>query len=183
MTVQTPDPEVIIVTATRGATRGRLQFQNRIYPCALGRSGIVSTKREGDGGTPHGTFALRELRFRSDRLQMPDTMLPIIESKMDDGWCDQPGDPAYNRFVKRPYHASSETFWREDQLYDIVIMLGYNDDPVIDGAGSAIFFHLAKSENGLLQPTEGCVALTRPDMLSVLKDVKPETRMVIQPAI
>jgi L,D-peptidoglycan transpeptidase YkuD (ErfK/YbiS/YcfS/YnhG family) len=169
----------IEVTAAPGATLGRLRFGGRDYACALGRSGIVTAKREGDGGTPPGVFPLRELRYRPDRLPPPETALTTTATSMDDGWCDAPGDPAYNRFVKRPYGASSETLWREDNLYDIVVMLGYNDAPVIAGAGSAIFFHLAKDLNGVLQPTEGCIALRLEDMRTVLKGVTRGTRMAV----
>ncbi|HEY4343923.1 MAG TPA: L,D-transpeptidase family protein [Parvibaculum sp.] len=173
----TPD---ILVTAAPGAMLGRLHFNGHEFTCVLGRSGIVAAKREGDGGTPVGTFPLRELRYRPDRLSPPQSLLAEIPSASDDGWCDAPDDPAYNRFVKRPYAASTETLWRDDHLYDIAIMLGYNDAPVMAGAGSAIFFHLAKDRDGGLQPTEGCVALRLEDMRAVLKTVTPTTRMMIR---
>ena len=169
----------IEVTAPRGATLGRLHIAGATFTCTLGRAGIVTEKREGDGGTPIGTFALHELRYRPDRLAAPESPLVTLATAPDDGWCDAPGDPAYNRFVKRPYSASTETLWRDDHLYDIAVMLGYNDAPVIAGAGSAIFFHLAKDAGGILQPTEGCVALRLEDMRTVLKRIAPDTRMTI----
>lgn len=150
------------------------------FPCALGRSGIVTDKREGDGGTPVGSFALRGLLFRPDRLIPPDTKLPVQPIAADDGWCDALADKAYNRPVKLPYPASAETLWREDHLYDLIVPLGYNDDPVISGAGSAIFFHLAKDEGDGLGATEGCVALRLTDMLQVLARVTPQTRMIVE---
>lgn len=170
----------IEVTAPRGATLGRLLVGDDAFTCALGRTGIVTQKREGDGGTPIGTFALRELRYRPDRLPTPESPLVTIATVPDDGWCDAPGDTAYNRFVKRPYGASTETLWRNDHFYDIAVMLGYNDAPVIAGAGSAIFFHLAKDASGILQPTEGCVALRLEDMRAVLKRIAPDTQMTIR---
>lgn len=170
----------IFVTAAPGAMQGRLRFGARDYVCALGRSGIVGIKREGDGGTPVGAFPLRELRYRADRLARPATALPAFVTQPDDGWCDAPADPAYNRFVRLPYAASAETLWREDHLYDLLTVMGYNDDPVLPGAGSAIFFHLAKRKDGILQPTEGCIALELGDMLDVLARVAPETRMTIE---
>tara|TARA_R110000868_G_scaffold1157_5_gene8864 strand:+ start:13568 stop:14146 length:579 start_codon:yes stop_codon:yes gene_type:complete len=172
--------DLIVVRAARGATRGTLHFGALRFPCALGRSGIVSEKREGDGGTPAGLWPLRDLRYRPDRVTAPETCLASAPTVENDGWCDAPGDSAYNLFVTRPYPASSETLWREDHLYDIVVMLGYNDAPVIDGAGSAIFFHLAKEKEGLLQPTEGCVALALDDMRAVLTKVTPHTHMQIE---
>src|SRR5690606_4511425 len=115
-----------------------------------------------DGGTPAGCFPLRELRYRQDRLSPPATALPLMPICRDDGWCDASGDPAYNRPVRLPHPASAEAMWRTDRLYDLVVPLGYNDNPVIPEAGSAIFFHVANEKDGILQPTEGCVAL-RPD--------------------
>ncbi len=173
-------PDTILVEAPTGATRGRLHFAGTRFPCALGRSGIIADKCEGDGGTPIGTFPLRELRFRADRLSRPQTVLKTHPLALHDGWCDAPSDPAYNHAVARPYPASSETLWRADLLYDIVIILGYNDAPVVAGKGSAIFFHLAKQKDGLLQATEGCVALQLDDMMRVLKAVTPATHMTIR---
>ena len=172
--------EHILVEAPSGVTQGLLHFQGRSFACALGRSGIAMDKREGDGITPMGTFALRALRYRPDRVPAPQSGLPTQALMPEDGWCDAPDDPAYNRPVTTPYPASHETLWREDHLYDIVIMLGYNDDPIVPGKGSAIFFHLAKQKDGVLQATEGCVALVLADMLEVLKDVTPETVMEIR---
>lgn len=170
----------ILVEAPPGATHGLLRFHGQTCPCALGRSGIVTDKREGDGATPTGVYPLRELHFRADRISPPASLLTTHELRPDEGWCDAPDDPAYNRPVAHPYPASHETLWREDHLYDIVIILGYNDDPVVPGKGSAIFFHLAKEIDGVLQPTEGCVALLFSDMLEVLKNVTPQTRMTIR---
>lgn len=171
--------ENIIVTAPKGSTLGRLRFGPLDLPCALGRSGIVTDKREGDGGTPIGTFPLRELRYRADRLAPPASPLATRVISVNDGWCDAPEDQNYNRYVALPYPASHETLTRADGLYDIVIMLGYNDDPVVSGKGSAIFFHLAKEKDDVLQATEGCVALKLADMLSVLARLTPSTQMQI----
>ena len=93
-----------------------------------------------------------------------------------DGWCDDPGDAAYNRPVALPYKARAERLWREDGLYDLVVLLGYNDDPVVPGKGSAIFLHIARDDYG---PTEGCVALSRADLLEVLKTADAGSRVVI----
>ena len=172
----------IHVTAAPGAHLGRLRFGDLDFPCALGRSGIVTAKREGDGGTPAGRFALRELRWRADRLAPPATALRRRETAKEDGWCDAPSDPAYNRPITLPYAASTETLWREDHLYDIVVPLGYNDDPVVAGAGSAIFLHIAKQEGESFGATEGCVALRLADMLALLARITPEAFMDIAPA-
>ena len=169
----------ILVTAKPGEPHGRLIMDGLDFVCALGRAGLVSDKREGDGGTPLGIFPLRQLRFRPDRLPTPATGLPVQPTTPEDGWCDAPQDPAYNRPVRLPYPSSAETMWRDDHLYDLVVVLGHNDDPPRPGAGSAIFFHLANEKNGILQPTEGCVALRLPDMLKVLSRCTPQTTMRI----
>lgn len=135
------------------------------FRCAIGRGGYALDKREGDGATPIGTWPFRRVYYRPDRVAPPKTGLktaPIVET---DGWCDAPDDPAYNRPVTLPYPASHEEMWREDHLYDIVVVLGHNDDPPVPGRGSAIFMHVARE--GYL-PTEGCIALKREDLEKVL---------------
>jgi L,D-peptidoglycan transpeptidase YkuD (ErfK/YbiS/YcfS/YnhG family) len=155
---------------------GRLSCGNLLLPCALGRSGIRSRKREGDGATPRGVFRLEGGRWRHDKLPRPITGLPIAATKPDDGWCDAANDRNYNRHVKHPYRASAEHLWRRDGLYDVVVVIDYNRHPRRRGAGSAIFMHVA--EEGL-RPTEGCVALRRRDLLKVLASVRAGTRIAI----
>lgn len=135
---------------------------------AIGRGGIGVKGGEGDGVTPIGVFPLRRVLYRPGRVAKPVTILPVEALHAADGWCDAPADPAYNRPVSLPYAASAETLWRDDHLYDVVVVLGFNDDPVIPGAGSAIFLHVARDDYG---PTEGCVALPLPDLLAALKSL------------
>jgi len=149
---------------------GRLSWPGGTVRCALGRSGISHDKREGDGATPVGRFVLRRVLYRPDRLAPPATRLPVAPIAGDDGWCDDPADPNYNRPVKRPYPASHEEMWREDDLYDVVVVMGHNDDPVVPGMGSAVFMHVATADYG---PTAGCVALALPDLLRLLADCGP----------
>jgi L,D-peptidoglycan transpeptidase YkuD (ErfK/YbiS/YcfS/YnhG family) len=141
-------------------------------PCALGRGGITATKREGDGATPKGEFSLRKLYFRPDRGPIPRCGLDIETITPDLGWCDDPQSPAYNRPVILPFSASHETMWRDDHLYDLVIVIGHNDAPPRKGAGSAIFLHLAREG---FSPTEGCIALRRSDLIRLLPRIGPET--------
>lgn len=158
-------------------TTGRLIAGEVEVPCAFGRSGLTEAKREGDGATPLGTWPLRQLYHRPDRPAPPATGLPVTEIQSDSGWCDDPAHPDYNRFVKLPFSASHERLWRDDGLYDLLIPLGYNDEPIAAGQGSAIFFHLAR-EN--YQPTEGCVAIAEADMRALLPRLSPQTVMVIE---
>jgi L,D-peptidoglycan transpeptidase YkuD (ErfK/YbiS/YcfS/YnhG family) len=159
--------------------RGTLVWNCKSYPCTLGRGGVQDGKREGDGASPVGCFALRRVFYRADRMGRPATRLPCAAIARDDGWCDAPADPAYNRPVRLPYKASAESLWRDDALYDIVLVLGHNDDPVMPGAGSAIFLHLARDDGG---PTEGCVGVARPLALALVGAVGPDDRICIRAA-
>lgn len=164
--------DILVTPIATDVSRGTLRYKSFAFPCVLGRAGIRLDKTEGDGATPVGRFALKRVLYRGDRLMPPATRLPIAPLARDDGWCDAPEDPNYNKPVKLPYAASAETMWREDALYDLVVVLGHNDDPVVPGAGSAIFMHVAASDNA---PTAGCVALAREDLLSVLRALNGAT--------
>lgn len=146
---------------------GRFELGARQTRCALGRGGVLPAgdKREGDGATPLGLWPMRRLLFRPDRGPAPPTALPASPIRPQDGWCDAPDDPAYNRPVILPYPASCERMWRDDQVYDLVVVLAHNDDPPISNLGSAIFLHLARPD---WRPTEGCIALARPDLEQLL---------------
>jgi L,D-peptidoglycan transpeptidase YkuD (ErfK/YbiS/YcfS/YnhG family) len=155
---------------------GLLRMAGLVVPCVLGRSGISHLKREGDGATPAGTWPLRCVLYRPDRLPAPSTGLPLIALRPDDGWCDAPEDRAYNRPVRLPHPRSAEALWRADRLYDLVVVLGYNDRPAIAGRGSAVFLHLAAPDGGA---TAGCVAVRRSDLLRILVRCGPRTLMHI----
>ncbi|MFA7429292.1 MAG: L,D-transpeptidase family protein [Rhodospirillaceae bacterium] len=156
---------------------GRLEIAGRIWRCALGKGGLSTEKREGDGATPVGCFPLRRVFYRPDRLaEPPVTGLAVSPLDPADGWCDDPGHPDYNRPVRLPHPARHEVMWRDDGVYDVVVVLGHNDDPPRPGLGSAIFMHVARP--GYL-PTEGCVALALPDLLEVLKACGPDTRLCV----
>jgi L,D-peptidoglycan transpeptidase YkuD (ErfK/YbiS/YcfS/YnhG family) len=144
--------------------------------CAVGRSGIAEKIREGDGVTPVGTWPLRMVLYRPDRLPPPRCVLPVAPLRPQDGWCETPNDPDYNTLVRLPHRAAAESMWRDDHLYDIVVVVGYNDDPVIAGKGSAIFLHLARAD---FTPTAGCVALPLPDLLEALAQLVPTDRLVV----
>lgn len=168
---------ILVAPAADGRT-GRLSWPGGDMPCALGKGGVTSDKREGDGATPLGSFPLRRLWFREDRLTAPKTGLMLRSISAADGWCDDPSHLAYNRPVALPFAASHERMAREDGLYDLVVELGYNDDPPIPGKGSAIFLHIARDR---YLPTEGCVALAKEDLLRLLADCGPDSTLTVQP--
>jgi L,D-peptidoglycan transpeptidase YkuD (ErfK/YbiS/YcfS/YnhG family) len=132
---------------------------------------------EGDGATPAGRWPLRRVLFRPDRAGSVETALPISPIEPHDGWCDDPADPLYNRPVRLPYPASCEHLWRKDRLYDMVVVLGHNDDPVIRGSGSAVFMHLAEKD---YRPTAGCIALNIADMRNLLRRCGVGTSLLVK---
>jgi L,D-peptidoglycan transpeptidase YkuD (ErfK/YbiS/YcfS/YnhG family) len=158
---------------------GWLSFGYRNAPCRLGRAGLRGDKREGDGATPVGRFPLRRVFYRSDRLDRPATRLPTAAIASTDAWCDDPAHPLYNRPVTLPFAGRHERLWRDDHAYDVLVVLGHNDDPPAPGLGSAIFLHLAHDDG---RPTAGCVALARADLLTVLAAAAPDTTVVIHAA-
>ena len=151
-------PTATVMGLAPSATRGVIKLGGIVLPCALGRSGRRTLKREGDGATPVGRWRLLQVLYRPDRIRRPATALPVRQIKPDDGWCDAPADRNYNRPVRHPYPASAERLWRPDGLYDVVVVLSHNVRPRVRGAGSAIFMHVAQPE---YRPTAGCIALKR----------------------
>ena len=136
-----------------------------VFRAALGRGGVRRDKQEGDGATPSGSLPLRRVFYRADRVASVECVVPVEPIVPTDGWCDDPADAAYNRLVKLPYEGRYEELWRQDALYDLVGVLGWNDSPVQRGRGSAIFLHVAGPDYA---PTDGCIALALGDLRRVL---------------
>lgn len=154
----------------------QLFWGNHAFPCSWGHGGIKLDKQEGDRATPVGTFPFRRVFYRADRLEKPETLLPLQALTQQDGWCDDVQDERYNQYVTLPYQGRHEKLWREDHLYDLILVVGHNDDPIELGKGSAIFVHLRRVEG---TPTEGCVALEIPDLLQVLKESTEKSALVV----
>lgn len=157
---------------------GTLTWTTGRARCALGKGGVSGDKREGDGATPVGCFEMKRVLYRADRGGTPETALPVRAIRPTDGWCDDPADSRYNLPVQLPYPARHERLWRDDGLYDIVVVLGHNDAPVVAGAGSAIFLHVARADYA---PTEGCVAVAVADLRALLKACRPGDRLCVPP--
>jgi L,D-peptidoglycan transpeptidase YkuD (ErfK/YbiS/YcfS/YnhG family) len=155
---------------------GRLTVGAQTFRCALGKSGVTHSKKEGDGATPAGVFQLRRVWYRRDTVQRPRCGLPLKVIQKDHGWCDCPNHRRYNKLVKLPFKLSHERMWRQDDVYDVVLEIGWNDKPTIAGKGSAIFFHLARPG---FTPTEGCVAVSYEAMRKILPRIGPRTRFDI----
>jgi L,D-peptidoglycan transpeptidase YkuD (ErfK/YbiS/YcfS/YnhG family) len=125
-----------------------------------------------------GVWPMRQVFWREDRLARPATGLPIDALIPEAGWCDDPSSPLYNFPVALPFPLSHEKLWREDGVYDVIVVLGYNDDPPVRGKGSAIFLHLARAG---YEPTQGCVAVSLPDLRRLLPRLGRQVRLVITP--
>jgi L,D-peptidoglycan transpeptidase YkuD (ErfK/YbiS/YcfS/YnhG family) len=154
----------------------QLKIGNDSFPCAIGRGGFSTEKNEGDGATPVGRYHFREVFYRADRISKPVTALHVRAIAPQDGWCDDPSSADYNHYVQLPFASSHEELWREDHLYDLIVVIGYNDDPVVGGAGSAIFMHVAAPQ---FTPTEGCVALELHNLERVVEQLTPDTVIVL----
>lgn len=169
------EKDVLIVQVDTGdSSMAWAQLGERRWRCVLGAGGVREDKVEGDGATPAGDYPLRRLYFRNDRLVLPKVALPARPIAEHDGWCDDPRSPAYNRLVRVPNEWSHEKMWREDGLYDLVVVVGYNDDPPEGEWGSAIFLHIARDD---YSPTRGCVAFTQSDLMELVTLLKPTTKL------
>jgi L,D-peptidoglycan transpeptidase YkuD (ErfK/YbiS/YcfS/YnhG family) len=135
------------------------------FRAACGRAGVTAHKREGDGATPAGMLRLLRVYYRADRCKIPRCAVPVEPIGPDDGWCDDPADPAYNKPVHLPHPARAESLWRNEPIYDITGVLGWNTARVVPHLGSAIFLHLATRDYA---PTDGCIALAQDDLLACL---------------
>lgn len=171
--VATPLPRL----SAGGAVRGRLQAGPLTLPCALGAAAITRRKREGDHASPAGHFRLIEGFFKPNTGHRPQARLPIFPINRTLGWCDDPNAANYNRLIRLPSSARHESLWREDGLYDLVIVLDYNLRPRRKGAGSAIFLHCAGPD---FAPTEGCIALRHADLRKLLPRLARNTKLVVR---
>jgi L,D-peptidoglycan transpeptidase YkuD (ErfK/YbiS/YcfS/YnhG family) len=156
--------------------RGWLTAGGSTVPVALGRGGIQANKREGDGGTPKGTFRPRQLWWRADRHPRPRTFLAVRAIGPEDAWCEDPSSRHYNQPVRRGTTQGGDRLMRDDHLYDFIVEIDHNASPRIKGRGSAVFLHLARDNFG---PTAGCVSMTKAAMLRLLQRLGPETKIVI----
>lgn len=158
-----------------------LSFMNATFECSLGKNGVISSdlKMEGDGFTPSGSFPLRRAFYREDKIADTSFIPSFLNAeaiKVNYGWCDESYDELYNQFIHLPYNASHERLWLdESSFYDLFAVIGYNDDPIVPNAGSAIFFHVTES----FSSTAGCVAMKLSDLQWVIERIEPNTLITI----
>lgn len=144
---------------------GLLQGEGLRLRAVYGRAGVSPRKMEGDGATPAGTLPLLRVLYRADRLRAPRCAVAVEPISPADAWCDDAADAAYNRLVRLPFAGRNEALWRNDSIYDVAGILGWNMNPAVPHRGSAIFLHVARPD---FAPTDGCIALALPDLLTVL---------------
>ena len=155
---------------------GQLFFLGKKYKCALGYAGIKKNKKEGDGATPSGIYSLIKIYYRKDKIKKIQSTLKkiVITKKMI--WCDDSNSRFYNTQSNLPKEFSYEKLYRKDNIYDILVVINYNINPVKKNKGSAIFLHVAKRN---YKPTKGCIALKKSDLLFILKNITRKTKIKI----
>ena len=148
---------------------GNLIYKNLKFRCSLGKSSVGEKKFEGDNVTPAGIYKLVKVFFRKDRIAKIKSKMVFNEIKKNMGWCDDPKSRKYNKLIKLPSKFSHEKLFREDHLYDLIIVINYNMNPIIKNKGSAIFIHLATRN---YSPTGGCIGLKKKNMIELIKKLK-----------
>jgi len=155
---------------------GYLKYKNLKFRCALGKGGIKKKIKEGDNITPKGIFSITRIFYRQDKIKKIITKVKKIKIKKNMGWCDDSQSPFYNKQVKLPNRFGYEKLYREDNLYDIILILNYNTKPVIKNKGSAIFVHVG---NKFYKKTRGCVALKKDHLIKLISQIKMNTKIKI----
>jgi L,D-peptidoglycan transpeptidase YkuD (ErfK/YbiS/YcfS/YnhG family) len=155
---------------------GFLKYKDLNFKCALGKAGIGDKKSEGDNITPRGDFRIIKIYYRKDRLKRLPSRFTLTEITKNMGWCDDPKSNKYNQPIKLPTKYSHEILYRRDNIYDLILVLNYNMKPTIKDKGSAIFIHVAKKN---YKKTEGCIALKKTDLKYLIKEIKKNTKVII----
>jgi L,D-peptidoglycan transpeptidase YkuD (ErfK/YbiS/YcfS/YnhG family) len=155
---------------------GYLQYKNLKFRCALGKAGIKKKEKEGDNVTPKGIFKIISMYYRPDRIKNIITAIKKIKIKKNMGWCDDPDSHFYNQQISLPNKFSHEKLYRNDNLYDLILVLNYNANPIIKNKGSAIFIHIAKRN---YKKTKGCIALKKKDLIELISKIKKNTKIKI----
>jgi len=155
---------------------GYLQYKNLKFRCALGKAGIKKKEKEGDNVTPKGTFKITKMYYRPDKIKNITSLVKKIKIKNNMGWCDDPSSNLYNRQIKLPNKFGHEKLYRKDNLYDLILVLNYNINPIIKNKGSAIFIHVAKNS---YKKTKGCIALKKKHLIELVSKIKKNTKIKI----
>jgi len=155
---------------------GYLKYKNLKFRCALGKAGIKKKEKEGDNVTPKGIFKIIKMYYRPDKIKNIKTNIKKIKIKKNIGWCDDPSSRFYNQQINLPSKFSYEKLYRNDNLYDLILVLNYNTNPIIENKGSAIFVHIAKKS---YTKTKGCIALKKKHLIELISIIKKNTKIKI----
>jgi len=153
-------------------TNKSLTYNNYKVKCVVGKRGIGAKKKEGDLITPKGSYKIKGILYRPDKVKNLNTKFEkkAINKKM--GWCDDPKSKKYNKLIYFPFKYGAEKLYRRENIYDIILVLNFNMNPVKKNKGSAIFIHVAKKS---FQPTQGCIALNKFELIKLVKSIKINT--------
>jgi L,D-peptidoglycan transpeptidase YkuD (ErfK/YbiS/YcfS/YnhG family) len=153
-----------------------LKYKNFRFRCALGKAGIGNKKKEGDNITPKGLYKIVKIYYRQDRIKKIASKFELIKITKNIGWCDDPNSEKYNKIINLPTKYSYEKLYRKDNVYDLILVLNYNMDPVIKKKGSAIFIHVAKKN---YQSTQGCIALKKNNLMKLISKINKNIKIKI----
>ena len=153
-----------------------LTFNNYKAKCSVGKRGIGLKKKEGDLITPKGKYKIKYIMYRKDIVKIQSKIKKIIIKK-EMGWCDDPNSRHYNKIIKLPSSYKHEKLYKKENIYDIIIVINYNMDPIVKNKGSAIFIHVAKKN---YKKTEGCIAVKKAHLIKIAKDLKKKTMVLIE---
>ena len=154
-----------------------LAYNQYKIKCAVGKKGVNLKKKEGDLITPIGLYKIKYILYRKDRIKKISSKLRKITIKKNMGWCDDPKSKQYNKLVNLPFSYGCERLFKKENIYDIILVLNFNMNPVKKDKGSAIFIHVAKKN---YEKTQGCIAVKKPDLLKILKEIKVKTKVKIE---
>ena len=155
---------------------GLLKYKNLKFRCAIGKAGIKKKKKEGDNITPEGSYKIIRVYYRKDRMKKLSCKFKLNEIKKNMGWCDDPKSNKYNQLILLPTTYSFEKLYRKDNIYDLILVLNYNINPVIKNKGSAIFIHIARKN---YKQTKGCISLKKEDLTKILPLINKNTKVLI----
>ena len=155
---------------------GYLKYKNLKFKCSLGKAGISKKEKEGDKITPKGTYKIVKIYYRNDRVKKIFSDFKLFKIKKNMGWCDDPKSKKYNRLVKLPSKYGYEELYRKNNIYDLILVLNYNMEPIVKNKGSAIFIHIA---NKNYKKTAGCIGLKKSHLINIIKKIKKNTKVVI----
>ena len=156
--------------------KNTLIYNDKSFQCAIGKNGTTEKKIEGDGYTPVGTYLIKEVFYRSDRINLPNISFPKTAIESNFGWCDDINSKEYNKLIKFPFKESAERLFRSDNIYDIICVIDYNLNPIIKNKGSAIFLHIARDN---YSGTQGCVAISEKNLVLLLTMININTELNI----